>query len=160
MTHANVPEAAGEEVGIGGWLILPVIGLFLTPLQGLVQMGDYSGLMKNMQYLTAVQGGFVWFEIIANLVIVVAMPIYLLVQLFQRKALFPKAYVVWAVANIVFEFLDLIAAQALFGEIFEKSNTRLVDGDTLKSILRSVVLVVVWVPYMKISTRVRNTFTA
>lgn len=160
MSNANSTEAAAGPVGIGGWLILPVIGLFLTPIQGLAQMGDYSGLIKNMQYLTAAQGGFVWLEIVANLVIVVAMPIFLLVQLFQRKALFPKAYVVWAVANIAFEFLDLIVAQVLFGEIFERSDTKLIDGDTLKSILRSLILVVVWVPYMLNSVRVRNTFTA
>jgi hypothetical protein len=160
MSNVSSAEAVAGPVGIGGWLILPVIGLFLTPIQGLVQMGDYSGLIKNMQYLTPAQGAFVWLEIIANLVIVVAMPIFLLVQLFRKKALFPKAYVIWAVANIAFEFLDLIVAQVLFGEIFEKSNTRLIDGDTVKSMLRSIVLVVVWVPYMKMSARVRNTFTA
>ena len=37
---------------------------------------------------------------------------------------------------------------------------KLIDGDTLKSILRSLILVVVWVPYMLNSVRVRNTFTA
>lgn len=151
------PPREGPE-GIGGWLILPTIGLFLTPLQGLIQLGQYAGLSENFQFLTGAQKTLVGIEIIGNLAIAVVMPVYLLFLLFNKKATFPRTYVIWAVANLIFIIADLIAAKILFGDVFEAAGMELMDSETTQAILRAIVLVAIWVPYMLNSRRVRNTF--
>jgi hypothetical protein len=151
------PPRVGPE-GIGGWLILPTVGLILTPLTGLAGLGQYSDLSEAFPYLTGAQKTFVVLEIVGNLAIVVLLPVILLFRLFGRKVGFPRLYVTWAVANFAFTIADLIAARVLFGDVFEAQGVDLVDADTLKDIFRSIVLVVIWVPYMLTSLRVRNTF--
>ena len=150
-------QREGPE-GIGGWLILPTIGLVLTPLQGLMQLSEYAGLGENFQFLTSAQGAFVILEIIGNVAITLALPVFLLYLLFNKRRAFPRVYVIWAAANLLFIIVDLIAAKALFGEAFEAAGMELLDRETVQAILRAIVLVALWVPYMLNSRRVRNTF--
>jgi hypothetical protein len=160
MSEIQAPAQAyrdGPE-GIGGWLVLPIIGMFLTPVQALLQLGQYSGLGDNFQFLTFGQKAFVSLEIIGNVAIALIFPIVLLILLFNKRRAFPRLYVVWAVANLVFILGDLLAAKILFGELFEASGTQLIDGETMQAIFRAIVLMAIWVPYMLNSRRVRNTF--
>lgn len=160
MTDVQTPAAPARDgpEGLGGWLILPTIGLCLTPLQGLLQLADYSGLNENLQFLTPAQTAFILVEAVANFALTVVMPVVLLVMLFTKKRSFPRLYVGWAVANLVFVLLDLIAAKILFGAIYEAAEMNLLDGETAQSLFRAIVLVGIWVPYMLSSRRVRNTF--
>lgn len=155
---ATLPVREGPE-GIGGWLILPMLGLILTPLTGLVGLKDYIGLSETFHLLTVPQQIFLVVEIIGNLVIAVILPIILLVLLFSKKLGFPRLYIAWAIANLVFVLADLIAAKILFGDVFEAQGVSLIDQETARSIGRSIVLVVIWIPYMLNSQRVQNTFT-
>ena len=151
------PPLDGPE-GIGGWLILPVIGLCLTPLRALLQLGEFSSLKDAFAFLTGGQKAFLVAEMVLNFGIILVLPIVLLVLLFNKKATFPRVYVIWAVLCLVFLVGDLIMAKVMFSEIFAAGSVELLDADTLKDILRTIVLVAVWVPYMLNSRRVRNTF--
>ena len=160
MTDVQTPAVPASDgpVGIGGWLILPTIGLCLTPLQGLIQLADYSGLSENLQFLTSPQVGFIVVEALGNFAIAVVMPVVLLVMLFSKKQAFPRIYVGWAIANLVFVLLDLVAAKILFGQIYQAAGMDLLDAETGQALFRAIILVGLWVPYMLTSRRVRNTF--
>lgn len=154
---AQPPPRDGPE-GIGGWLILPMIGLIGTPIRAIFQLSQMASVWDNLQYLTAAQTAFIFIEAIGNVFIIIAFPIFLLVLFFNRKQSFPRFYVIWAIAEVAFTIADLIAAKILFGDVFEASGTELMDSDTWQDLLRGLVLVAIWVPYMLNSRRVRNTF--
>lgn len=157
MTDAAGEDATIRPRGIGGWLILPILGLFLTIPSGAllsVQSVAAFGLLRQM---TAVQAAIVVAEPVGNMLIAVVAPICLLVLAFRRKRTFPKMYVRWAVADLAFVLVDLAAASVAFSEVLSNNTF---DEDTVKAIARAVILVVVWVPYMLKSRRVANTFVS
>ena len=151
------PVRDGPE-GIGGWLILPMLGMFLTPIYGIVQLSQYTGLADSFPLLTSGQKAFLIIELFGNVAIAVIFPIVLMVLLFNKRRAFPGLYIIWAAANLIFILGDLLAAKILFGDLFEASGTPLIDGETAQGIIRGIVLMVIWVPYMLNSRRVRNTF--
>jgi hypothetical protein len=152
------PVRDGPE-GIGGWLILPVIGLFVTPLRGLIQLKDYAGISESFPLLTSVQQTFIVIEILLSVVLAIILPVVLLVLLFNRKRTFPGFYALWGISMFVFIVADLMAVKALFGDLFAASGVELVDDTTIQALIGGLVLAAVWVPYMLNSRRVRNTFT-
>lgn len=160
MTDVQATAAAvrdGPE-GVGGWLILPMLGMFFTPVYGLIQLGSYFGLADSFALLTFGQRAFLVVELVGNVAIAVIFPIVLLFLLFNKKRAFPRLYIIWATANLIFIIGDLVAAKILFGALFEAAGTPLIDGETAQGVIRSIVLMVIWVPYMLNSRRVRNTF--
>ena len=161
MSETQAPAAPARDgpEGIGGWLILPVIGLVLTPLRGLLQLGDYSGLGEMFPLLSGGQKTFLVAEIGLNLVLVIIAPVVLLILLFNRKLTFPRLYAIWGIVSLVFLIGDLIVAKAVFPEAFGEGGVELLDDDTVREIIRAFVLVLIWVPYMLLSRRARNTFT-
>ena len=156
--QSSASTARDGPEGIGGWLILPVIGLVLTPLRGLYQLSQLTGLKDSLSFLSSGQTTFLVIETLFSLAIAVVLPIALLVLLFNKKSAFPRLYIIWAVLCLAFLVIDLIVVQALFKDVFAAGGVELIDADTMRDILRTVVLVAVWVPYMINSRRVRNTF--
>lgn len=153
-----VPATSGSPAGIGGWLILPVIGLVVTPLGGIAHLFQYGDLAETLPYLSRPQKLFLLFEIVGNIVVTIGLPVYLLVLLFRKRAAFPGIYTIWAIASLVFIVADLAAAGIVFADAFGEGGLELFDGETVRNIFRSVVLVAIWVPYMRMSKRVKNTF--
>ncbi|WP_274627762.1 DUF2569 domain-containing protein [Arvimicrobium flavum] len=153
----DLPAREGPE-GIGGWLVLPIIGLILTPIQGVVQIGQYMGLMQSFEFLTGPQATLLVLEIIANVAIAIVLPAYLLRLLFSRKREFPRTYVVWAGINLAFLIADLMAAKILFGQAMAAARMTPIESETTQTFLRAIAMMAIWVPYMLNSRRVRNTF--
>ena len=65
---------------------------------------------------------------------------------------FPKWYIGIAVFSLVYIVADAFAIKLVL------PNEPIFDPDTIKELLRSVIMVVVWVPYMLVSKRVKATF--
>ena len=150
------PPALHGPEGIGGWLVLPIVGLLLMPVHGVIQLGQYMELVANVQFLTGPQGTLVVLQIAANLAFAFVLPAYLLYLLFNKKREFPRTYAVWAGINLAFLIADLIAAKILFGQAMAHAE---VSGDgTMQAGLRVIVMMAIWVPYILNSRRVRNTF--
>lgn len=156
---APAEPSTPKPYGIGGWLILPVIGLAVTPIRGLISVAQYPGLTSSFGYLGTAQSAFVVLEILLNILLLIVVPIYLLYLLFQKKRTFPRTNAGWGVASFVYILSDLLIAAIVFRDVFSQPETPLFDGDTIKEIFRALVLVAIWVPYMLNSRRVANTFT-
>ena len=159
---ADAPADAKEPRGIGGWLLLPVIGLFVFPIRLVVSLfTDYMPIFQTGAWsvLTApgspryhaLWGPLLAGEIIFNLAFL-ALDIWLLVLLFSKDWRFPKVFVGFAVLNLVFILLDSILGNQI-------PAVAAASGDgSAKEIGRGLIMVAVWVPYMLVSQRVKNTF--
>ncbi|WP_439815818.1 DUF2569 domain-containing protein [Zavarzinia sp. CC-PAN008] len=148
----TVPDApAGSPDGprgIGGWLILPAIGTFLGPV-----LWGFYGLSAAMT-LTAMPAdapltALIVMEAIGNLALF-ALNLWALFLLAGRRRGFPRAFIIVAVGGFVLAVVDGAWAMSLLGES--------VAQPAWQQIIRSAIFPAVWVPYMLVSRRVRNTF--
>lgn len=159
MTIAQLPAAEDEPKGLGGWLILPMIGLLAAPLFGLGHFGLPLGFAKaelpefQVDLLKTSFFPYVLFYVVSSIL----GPIWLLVLMFKKKRSFPSMYVIWAVLNLALIVVDLALACAFFGELFRTRATSLLDF-VLTSLWRAAGLYGIGIIYMRRSLRVRNTF--
>jgi ACR3 family arsenite efflux pump ArsB len=151
-------EARQGPVGLGGWLILPMLGLLITPLAGMVLIATYPDMSDVWQYLTLGQSAFVIAEIAMNAVVLLVAPIALLAFMFKRWEIFPGWYMIWAAAVPIMHFADALMSYAVFPEAYTDGTTAVFDKETTRGILRSIFSAAIWIPYMMRSERVANTF--
>lgn len=157
--QTSTPRMSAEPVsGIGGWLILPMLGLILSPFVMLYTLWDTPESLANLPYLNAEQATMLVLETIANAAIGILAPVALLVLFFRKLRIFPFWYIVFLIGNAAFIFVDLIVGYVLFADIYDSGAVKFFDRDTIRTIVSSVSAVVIWVPYMLISERVKNTF--
>lgn len=149
-THKPAPG----PIGIGGWLLLPMLGLFAAPIVGVMQLVGYADVFSAWQYLNAGQAVFVVAELAANLTLVLLAPAILLFFMFKRLEMFPGWYMIWAAAGPVFLLADAFFAYMLIPE----QGSEIFDKETVRGIGRSILSAAIWIPYMMRSERVANTF--
>ena len=163
MTGSTIRQA-GEEgpVGLGGWLVLVALGLILNPIRLLVflvqtyppifQTGAWEALTTpGSESYHQLWAPLLIFEVAGNIAVIVA-SLALLVLFFRRSRHFPKLFVAFALINLVFVILD-----AWLGSLVI-TDEPMFDPVTARELGRSLIAVLVWVPYMFRSRRVRNTF--
>lgn len=154
MPQRDAPITPDQElIGIGGWLTIPVIGLMLAPIMGVSLIVGYAGFGGMMQHLSGLQSLFLIFEIFGNFVILFVLPILLITMLFKNKRIFPRAFIVYLVFAFVFSASSLIIAHFLFPKIHTH-----ITMVTLRELFFQAIHIVIWIPYMLKSRRVKNTF--
>lgn len=147
--------------GLGGWLILVGIGVVITPFRLLMIISStYLPLFKDgsWELLTdpASDSYYPNFDIVVIIEILgnsafVLFSVYLIYLFFSKHYLFPKMYIVFIVANLVFIFAD-----ALLGSLV--LDVAAFDAETIQAIVRPLISAFVWVPYLLVSKRVKVTF--
>jgi len=153
-----------EPCGIGGWLILPMLGLIIVPIRlGALMFSTYVPIFTEGAWnvlTTPGSGSYhsLWaplllLEIASNIVFIVA-SIILLIIMFRKHYSFPKWMIIYFAANLAFVGIDFFAGD-LIPAIAAKQ-----DPESLKELIRSVVGAAIWIPYFTKSQRVQNTFTA
>ena len=160
MVNSQMQAASVEQgpVGIGGWLILPIIGLFLTPLQTVLQLGLYFELFEVLPHLDLAQQLVALFEMVGTVIIYIILPLVLLLLIPNKKRSFPRLFVFWGIGNLLFLIVNLLATYLVFREAFDAGGEPFFDRETMRAIMSAVILAAIWVPYMIQSRRVRNTF--
>ncbi len=156
------PLIPNQKLAIGGWMILPAIGLVLTPFILLYQIattGFFSSEIwtvfkeagyKNANLLTIYTG----IEFIYNIVFLV-FTILLLILFFTKRTSFPKLIVIFYASNVVVPIIDhLLINSALPHELITPGEDASFYGEVTKSIIGAAI----WIPYFLISERVKNTF--
>lgn len=151
-----------ELEGIGGWLILVAIGIIVTPIRLFVLIiSTYSEIFSTGTWdlvttpgsaaYNALWGPIIIGEMLINSGMLIAW-LYMAYLFFAKKSLFPKWYIAVAVSGLVFIVIDAFAVKLVL------PDEPVFDSDTLKELARSLIMVLVWVPYMLVSKRVKATF--
>ncbi len=167
-TQAPDAQAIVGPRGLRGWLIVPIIGLFLTLLSAAVtiysdvwlvfQTGIWSELTTagTPSYHPAWAPLFL-FEVFVVLVLVVA-PIVLLVLLFQKRRILPKLIISFYGFCFLALAVESVAILALGSHLIPDLGIRQEVGwttqDILFDIVRGLVLTAIWIPYFVFSRRV------
>jgi Protein of unknown function (DUF2569) len=148
---------AKELAGIGGWLILVAIGQVLGPLKVLASIFDYYTKLWT-KYPIAAYG-----EAALNMSLL-ALICYTTYLFFQRSRLFPKFFVYEYVATILFYPLDVIFTAATLngytGQSIETVVSSMMTPDLVGPWIAAIITAAIWIPYIKLSKRVANTFVS
>ena len=157
---AQAPTSATGPTGIGGWLVLPMLGMIATPIVQLINLMGLGNTLGHLDQLGPLLSNLVVIETILNFCLFVVVPGLLLIQFFGKTRRFPRWYIIWTIVSAVFVVLDLLVGYVAFRDAYEASGTPFFDQDTLRALTGSLVGVCIWIPYMLNSVRVRNTFVS
>jgi hypothetical protein len=160
----DTPVTIEPPRGIGGWLILPLLGLILTPLLVLFTMvKDLLPVFSSDIWPVLTTPGSaayhpLWavaiiFEVAANIA-TICFAIVLLVMFRAKRRQVPKLMVVWYAALLGVQVVDAI----LIAQIPAARDA--IDAGDYRDLFRALVFCAVWIPYFLISKRVKNTFVA
>jgi hypothetical protein len=156
--------------GLGGWLILPIIGLFLSCLWA--GYGLYWNIIPAFRFwgnLTSpgspgyhpLWAPWLLFDTFALAVLLFA-PIVLLVLVFRKSRILPRLIIyfyLFALLVVIVDFVALVSfAVSAAGNagLAIEANSWVRSG--VESIVRGLLVTGIWIPYFLFSRRVRNTF--
>jgi transglutaminase-like putative cysteine protease len=156
--HIKTPEVFFEPgatfVPLGGWLIVVGIGLAASIILMIrTLMGDTYFNLDLWQGLAGTKNElltktFVVFEAVLN-TIMLCYAMFCLIMFLNKRDALPK-YIIWFyLGSAIFILLDAVASYLIYNKV---------DNDSVKDIIRAIIAAAIWVPYFKISTRVRETF--
>ncbi|WP_342564107.1 DUF2569 domain-containing protein [Paenibacillus sp. FSL R7-0345] len=148
--------------GLGGWLALIQIGLYVTCIRTFILIYDFFINTRGSEgwYALTSPGSAdyhtLWkptliFEVSANIILLLA-SVYLLTLLYNKRAVFPR----WLIFYYIIGLLLQVVIIALVASIPQSSE--LANGNLLQNIARGLVNSLIWTTYILRSKRVRNTF--
>jgi hypothetical protein len=160
------PRADGP-VGLGGWLVLPIIGLFLTT--ALVGFSAFSQVLpvffsSTWSNLTT-PGSAAFHPSWATFLVASAISHFVvlfgaaaaLVLMFRKSRFLPLTIMLFYVAVVIYAYIDY---WAVFGFLTEAAPGAAAEAkpESIKTLGRSIVACLIWIPYFATSKRVKNTF--
>jgi uncharacterized membrane-anchored protein len=151
------PPSVGDErrtrridsslVGIGGWLVLPAIGLILSPIIGVVGLIVSIGLYPEVE---AAGYGKIFALELAVAAAFLIFTIYAAIRFFGKKRNAPTVIIAMIVASLVADVLLLMIELSMDAQDFA--------AESAKELARSIFRAAIWIPYFKVSKRVKATF--
>lgn len=152
-------EAVKNAWSIGGWLILPAIGITINPLLILVsaiRQDIYSeSVWQNMQANphAALLNLTVILTVIFNTLLFV-FSVFILISFYKRRDILPKYFIIFICFSFFVTLADTIGGlyveRAVKGEITDTSG--------FGAVFRNIIICIVWTIYFLRSERVKNTF--
>ncbi|MEX2141146.1 MAG: DUF2569 domain-containing protein [Pirellulales bacterium] len=154
-------EQRGPE-GIGGWLLLPLLGLIFTPIRCSLYLaiknipifteGHFSQLTDpNFAGYHSLWAPLLIMELVGNALIGV-LAIWGLVLMFRKAKAFPRFMIIFYTAGLVFVTIDTMMGLQI--PYLAEEGRRVF----VKQMIQAAIPAAIWIPYMLVSKRVRNTF--
>ena len=157
----QVAQEENRLAGIGGWLILLAFGVIVSPVASLwalitVAVGAFGG---GRWAALAQPGGVAYhpmwgptllFELVANLAMT-ALTLLVAVLFFRKSTRLPKLFIGVLLAALVVRIVDVLLASQI--PALEEPTALSVLG-----IVRAFLICLIWVPYFRVSKRVKATF--
>lgn len=166
MHSTDAPAVANTSgvgpSGIGGWLVLPALGLVVTPLMILYQLytnflplanaDSWSAMIDRQSpiYHPLLVPLIIW-EIGMN-VVLLAVTIYAAILFFRRSKRAPVWVIMWLILSLGIMLIDAAVGSQI--PVIAKEGFR----DSLRDLGRSITGAAVWIPYFLLSKRVKSTF--
>jgi hypothetical protein len=144
--HAT-PVGSSLVAGIGGWLVLPAIGLGLGPIVGAVAL--VAALLIFADVKAAGYGALYALELTweASFLLLV---LHAATRFFGKKRDAPSVVIRVLVVGLAGGALLLVAAVIAGAPVFVTENA--------KQLGRDIVGAAIWIPYFRVSKRVKATF--
>lgn len=141
---------------ISGWLIAVQVFIILNAFGWIRNMDLFFGLLGEKDKLIESQkianpflyNAFIYYEITASIIFTV-FSVAVVYYMIKRAKFFPSMFIIYIVLNLVVEAFVLV----IFSEV---SETPLI---TKEKLIFSVVIGVLLIIYIKVSKRVKQTFT-
>jgi len=155
-TEPRVNPDLGRK--LGGWLVLVSIGVTLTPIVLLYFIIDLNYFdTQSWSYIfnpsspdySLELGIFIIIEMMFNFLFLI-FSVLNVILLYQRRTIFPKVFIGYILLNFLFLFGDAAAGVAL--------NVGEFDTETTLDLFKRIVSICIWVPYLLISERSKETF--
>ncbi len=157
------PEAwkYAEDKSIGSWLILPAIGLSLSPFMVGTQIFSaqyfnqqtWQSIFSSSVDQSAKAGLFIGLEIVYNFLFLV-FSILVLIVFFKRRTSAPILVSIFYAVSLIGPLIDWYVAEELFPGQLSSSD----QMAAYKDLGRSFIAAAIWIPYFNISERVKSTF--
>lgn len=145
--ETSVPAEDPQLVGIGGWLILPAIGLILGPVMAAGSI--ISSLTLFSDVADTGHGDLFTLEILVQLGLLIFL-IYTAVRFFGRRRNAPSVIIALLIVTVAVSAILLVVELAVGAESFAVESG--------KALLRGIVGAAIWIPFFKVSKRVKATF--
>ncbi len=145
----------GAPTSIGGWMVLPLIGMFITPFLIGFQIYNAEYLDQNL-WQSALNNGEnsvnLLFLILAELLVnlqLIGFAILLLILFLKKRSSLPLLIIVFYISNFI-----ILAADSL---ILYKMGFDINSEDVME-IVKSILRISIWLPFFLVSERVKSTF--
>ena len=167
MTDQSQPAAVQSTVvatpqpsGIGGWLILPMLGLILSAVNQVTALPDIFNAFGQLSTsgMDGLASNLLQLDMLLQLAVYLVAPVVLLLLLFNKKRTFPRYFIRWAIATAIFVVFDIFLGYWVGHAAFEAEGASFFDFALLKEMLPPIAALCIWTPYMLNSVRVKNTF--
>ena len=158
VIHETLPMDQ-QLTGLGGWLILVAIGLIVSLLRIAKDfVSTWPAYSVESWAALTTRGGeryhYLWgpylsWALLANIAMLIALALTL-VLFFRRRRIFPRVFICYMVFGAVVSVLDITVTQLI--------PAAKVESHGAVEVVRVFVGCGIWIPYMLMSRRVRNTF--
>jgi hypothetical protein len=155
------PLSVATPLSIGGWLILPAIGLTVSPFILIYQLIS-TGYYNQNDLLSIIQSGSEYtfellilftFILISNLLIIVY-TILVAILFFKRRTSVPRLITYLYGINLAFLLLILVIYHTILPVEIASAGSGITERDIFQAILGAAI----WIPYFMRSKRVKETF--
>ncbi len=151
-----------QPKGIGGWMVLPMLGLAFSPLlMVFTLLRDILPIFTDGTFAAITTPGHpayhpLWAPLlcleVASNVILIVLALVTLVFIVRESRYAPKLAIAWFAGVALFQTADYFASD-LIPIIAEQQDT-----ESLKLMVRGIFAACLWIPYFLISKRVKATF--
>lgn len=143
-------------LNIGGWLILPAIGLLVTPLRlvyDLYQMPHMYDSQTWANLLALERYALYAFILLEHVYNIIQLPfsILVLVLFIKRRSSLPRMIMIYYAVTCFVTIVDTIVSN-------EIGTTATEQQSFTQNLVRSIVAAAIWIPYFHLSDRVKETF--
>ena len=162
VTSVPEEEPSIKPIPFGGWLILVGLGVVLSPIRLLIFLiNTYppiftDGTWAEIAYPEGDSYILYWGPLLISELainsIIVAGSFYLVYAYFKKLSIFPHCYAAISSFSLLFVLVDAYFVSLIIPGI------EMFDQETMTEILRVLVSLLIWVPYLYISQRSKETF--
>ena len=146
---------------IGGWLIIVAIGLVISPVLIFSTLMEIIPVFSDetwsvittpgTEYYHPLLAPYLIYGVIGNIIYIVFL-ILVAILFFQRRRIVPKLIIIYLISYLIF-----IAGDHFGGGLIPIISSQ-DDSASVVELIGSIMRCLIWVPYFKLSKRVRRTF--
>ena len=148
--------------GLNGWLIMVGLGIVISPLKIIsFYLIDYLKIFSDGTWFALTTPGaesyhHLWAPLILGEMAVNGGLVLgwgcIAFLFFSKKKIFPKCYIGILLFTLVFILADALVVKVI------RPDRPFFDVETMQTFAHALLAVLIWVPYMLISVRVKATF--